>query len=179
MATLLIRQLLIKTSELNEDAFGSLYRQHLGRVFNYVRYRLGSEEAEDVTADIFIRAWSRRRDYDARRGALDTWLWTIARNVVIDRLRRRHLVEIELSENLAAANDPLMEVSKEEEWQRVRMALERLPPVDQEIIALRFGAGHTNRTIAALVGLSEANVAQRLRRALQKMRTFLQGVDIQ
>jgi RNA polymerase sigma factor (sigma-70 family) len=50
--------------------------------------------------------------------------------------------------------------------------------VDQDIIALRFGAGHTNRSIAALLGLSEANVSQRLRRALRKMRTDLQGVDL-
>jgi RNA polymerase sigma factor (sigma-70 family) len=87
------------------------------------------------------------------------------------------LREIDLYEDLAVANDPSIEVSKEDEWLQVRTALERLSPVDQEIIALRFGAGHTNRSIAALVGLSEANVAQRLRRALRKIRTFLEGVD--
>jgi RNA polymerase sigma factor (sigma-70 family) len=171
------RQLLARESGLSEDAFTHLYQQQLDRVFNYARYRLGSEAAEDVTADIFVRAWSRRQGYDSRKGTPSTWLWAIARNMVTDRLRKRRLVQVELPPDLASANDPLAEVSREEEWQQVRVALARLPSVDQEIIALRFGAGHTNRTIATLVGLSENNVSQRLRRALRKMRAYLQGVD--
>jgi RNA polymerase sigma-70 factor (ECF subfamily) len=180
MATLIsqrVRQLLARESGLSEDAFTHLYEHHLERVFNYVRYRLGSEEAEDITADIFVRAWSRRQDYDPGRGTSATWLWAIARNAVTDWLRRRRPIQIELSPNLAVANDPLAALDKEEEWERVKVALARLPEVDQEIIALRFGAGHTNRAIAGLVEMSEANVAQRLRRALRKLRTHLQGVD--
>ena len=87
------------------------------------------------------------------------------------------MVHIELSSDLATPGNPLAEVDKEEEWQQVRNALVQLPSMDQEIIALRFGAGHTNRAIATLTGLSEANVAQRLRRALRKMRTYLAGGD--
>ena len=94
-----------------------------------------------------------------------------------DQLRRRQWVQIGLSEELAGSDDPSAEVARKEEWRRLQMAMDRLPAVDQEIIALRFGAGHTNRSIAGTIGLSEANVAQRLRRGLRKMRTYLQGVD--
>ena len=174
-----VRQYLAGDSGLSEDAFTTLYQGELDRVFNYVRYRLGSEEAEDVTADIFARAWSRREKYDSGKGTPSTWLWAIARNLVTDWLRRRRPVQIELSTDLLSSGDePLAEVSRQEEWQQVRGALTRLQAVDQEIIALRFGAGHTNRSIAAMLGLSEANVAQRLRRALHKMRSDLQGVDL-
>jgi RNA polymerase sigma-70 factor (ECF subfamily) len=181
MTTLLARrvhQLFARETGLSEDAFAALYQSQLDRVFNYVRYRLGSEEAEDVTADIFVRAWSRRENYDSGKGSLSTWLWAIARNLVTDRLRRRRLTQVELSTDFPSSDEePLAEVSKQEEWEQVRIVLSHLPPVDQEIIALRFGAGHTNRSIARLVGLSEANVAQRLRRALRKMRTELGGID--
>jgi len=172
-----VRQFLARESGLSDDAFTILYQDQLDRVFNYVRYRLGSEEAEDVTADIFARAWSRRQSYDSHKGMPSTWLWAIARNLVTDRLRRRRLAQVELSAELPSGEDPLAEVSRQEEWEQVWGALTRLPAVDQEIIALRFGAGHTNRSIAGLLGLSEANVAQRLRRALGKVRTELQGVD--
>jgi RNA polymerase sigma factor (sigma-70 family) len=172
-----IRQLLAKESGLGEETFAYLYQEHLDSVFNYVRYRLGPEEAEDITADIFTRVWSRRHQFDARKGRPTTWLWAIARNVVTDHLRRRQWVRIGLSEELAGGDDPPAEVAKKEEWRRLQMAMDRLPAIDQEIIALRFGAGHTNRSIAGMVGLSEANVAQRLRRGLRKMRTHLQGVD--
>jgi RNA polymerase sigma-70 factor (ECF subfamily) len=172
-----IRQLLAKESGLGEETFACLYQQQLDSVFNYVRYRLGPDEAEDVTADIFTRVWSRRHQYNVRTGAPATWLWAIARNVVTDQLRRRQWAQIGLSEELAGSDDPSAEVARKEEWRRLQMAMDRLPAVDQEIIALRFGAGHTNRSIAGMIGLSEANVAQRLRRGLRKMRTYLQGVD--
>ena len=172
------RRILAREVGLSEDDFTGLYQCHGQRIFNYVRYRLGSKEAEDVTADIFVRAWTGRRDYDSGKGTLVTWLWAIARNVVIDRLRQHHMVHVELSSDLATPGNPLAEVDKEEEWQQVRGALVQLPSMDQEIIALRFGAGHTNRAIATLTGLSEANVAQRLRRALRKMRTYLAGGDV-
>lgn len=172
-----VRQILAGKPGLSEDAFIRLYQSQLRRVFNYVRYRLGPEDAEDVTADIFARVWARRQDYDPQKGTPTTWLWAIARNAVTDRLRRRGPVLVELSTDLAEASDPLAHIDLEEEWQQVQAAMARLPVVDQEIIALRFGAGHTNRNIAVLVGMSEANVAQRLRRALRKMGTYMQGAD--
>jgi RNA polymerase sigma-70 factor (ECF subfamily) len=181
MSTLLarrVRQLFAGESGLSENAFTTLYQSQLDRVFNYVRYRLGSEEAEDVTADIFVRAWSRRESYDAHKGSPSTWLWAIARNLVTDRLRRRRLTQVELSANLPSNDEPFSEISQQEVWEQIWAAISRLPSVDQEIIALRFGAGHTNRSIATLVGLSEANVSQRLRRALHKVRDDLQGVDL-
>jgi len=173
-----VRQLFAGESGLTENAFITLYQSQLDRVFNYVRYRLGSEEAEDVTADIFVRAWSRRESYESHKGSPSTWLWAIARNLVTDRLRRRRWTQVELSANLSSNDEPFSEISQQEVWAQLWAAISRLPSVDQEIIALRFGAGHTNRSIATLVGLSEANVAQRLRRALHKVRKDLQGVEM-
>jgi RNA polymerase sigma-70 factor (ECF subfamily) len=170
-----IRRLPARESGLSEDDFTQLYQHNLERVFNYVRYRLGPAEAEDVTADIFVRTWTRRHDYDPRKGAPTTWLWAIARNIVTDRLRRRRPAHVEFGFDLAGSGNPAAELDAEEELQQVWAALVQLPLVDQEIISLRFGAGHTNRTIATLIGLSESNVAQRLRRALRKMRLYLQG----
>ena len=173
-----VRRLLRQELGLAEEDFIVLYQRHLERVFNYVRYRLGPAEAEDVTADIFARVWARRRDYDPRKGTPKTWLWAIVRNAVKDRLRRRRPVPVELSPDMAGADDPPAEVDKRDQWRWVQGALAHLASLDREIIALRFGAGHTNRHIATLLGLSEANVAQRLRRALRKMRTCLEGDDI-
>ncbi len=171
------QRMLTGDAGLSEGDFAHLYQEQLRRVFNYVRYRLDVKEAEDVTADIFIRVWASRRSYDPAKGTLTTWLWAIARNVVTDWLRRRRPACVQLSSDPSVSFNPLGELAKEEELQQMRIALLKLPPLDQEIIALRFGAGHTNRTIAALTGLSEANVAQRLRRALRKVRIQLQGDD--
>jgi RNA polymerase sigma-70 factor (ECF subfamily) len=170
-----VRRVLAGEAGLSKDDFTYLYRGQLRRVFNYVRYRLDAREAEDVTADIFSRAWACRRSYDPAKGTPSAWLWAIARNAVTDRLRRRRPVCVQIASEPGDSSDSLGELTREEELRQVRAALLQLPPLDQEIIALRFGAGHTNRAIAALTGLSEANVAQRLRRALRKMRIHLQG----
>ncbi len=172
-----VQRTLTGEAGLSKDDFTYLYQGQLRRVFNYVRDRLDAKEAEDITADIFSRAWASRRSYDSSKGAPSTWLWAIARNAVTDRLRRRRPVCVQLSPEAADSSNLLGELTKEEELRQVRTALLQLPPLDQEIIALRFGAGHTNRTIATLIDLSEANVAQRLRRALRKMRSHLQGDD--
>ncbi len=164
-----------RPASLSEADFSRLYQGQLGPVLNYVRYRLGPAEAEDVTADIFARTWARRQEYDPRRGTAEAWLWAIARNATRDHLRRHRPAGREIPQHLAATQDPADEAGRREEWQQVQAALQRLRPIDREIIALRFGAGETNRAIAALLDLSEANVAQRLRRALRTLRRHLQG----
>lgn len=165
----------VERAGLNEDTFTRLYQDQLKSILNYVRYRLGAEEAEDITAEIFARVWARRRRYDPGRGEPRTWLWAIARNAVIDRLRRNRPRRVDIPSHLAGPHDPSAELDRQEEWYRIQTALAQLKPVDQEIIALRFGAGRTNRAIARMLDLSEANVAQRLRRALRKTRMHLQG----
>lgn len=160
---------------LSEEAFVHLYQHELGRILNYVRLRLGQNEAEDVTADIFARAWSRRHDYDPQRGQPEAWLWAIARNATRDYLRQRRPAPVALSPNAAVCPDPMAEIARQEEWAQMERALSTLAAQDREIIALRFGARLTNRAIATLLGMEEANVAQRLRRALRKMRTAMEG----
>ena len=77
-------------AETEEDAFAHLYQEHVYAVFNYCLYRVGDAVvAEDLTADIFERAWRARRRYNPRQAKFVTWIFTIARRRVIDWQRRR------------------------------------------------------------------------------------------
>jgi len=72
------------------DTFARLYRAHTDAVFNYCLFRTGNRPvAEDLTADAFERAWRARHRYRPERAAFSTWLFTIARRVVIDWQRRQ------------------------------------------------------------------------------------------
>ncbi len=170
-----IRGFLARRSGPDEGEFTRLYDGQLERILNYVRYRLGPAEAEDVTAVIFSRAWSQRETFDPQRGTLEAWLWGIARNAVIDALRRRAHAAGPMVDDPAQPDMPHAEAEWRDEWLELHAALCQLAPIDQEIITLRFGAQHTNREIASLLDLSESNVAQRLRRSLHKMRRYLEG----
>jgi RNA polymerase sigma-70 factor (ECF subfamily) len=72
------------------SVFTELYQAHLEAVFNYCLFRVSNRAvAEDLTADIFERAWRTRQRYQPERAAFSTWLFTIARHLVTDWQRRR------------------------------------------------------------------------------------------
>lgn len=163
------------TGEGEAVAFTRLYQEHLDGVFNYCVYRVGDPlAAEDLTSDIFCRAWRARHRFNPRQGKYSTWLYTIARRTVIDwqrRQGRRHTVP--LDEQLASTL-PGPEASSAEaaDRRRLRQLVQDLPGEDQELIAMKFGAGMTNRDIAALLGKSESAVGSAVFRLVRKLRTL-------
>lgn len=129
------RVLLVGEKELDKETFRLLYEEHVHSVYNYVAYRLGHDVAEDITAEIFLKAWARRGSYDPQKGTAKVWLWTIVRHVVIDRFRVRRPVLVPLPETLPAANMVSAEVERREAWRHIRDALTQLDPMDQDIIS--------------------------------------------
>jgi RNA polymerase sigma-70 factor, ECF subfamily len=163
-------------SEAGERDFAALYQAELPRIYNFFRYRVGDgPQAEDLTSETFEKAWRKRHHYRRDLSAFSTWLYTIARNVAVDYYRK-HRVEAPL-EAVAGLSDEQTGAESLEEVAARRADIERLPILlarlsdrDRELVALRYGAGLTNRTIAGLTGLRESNVGVILHRALQQLR---------
>lgn len=169
MSSISVRLRLRETNKLDDVTFSRLYQAEVKAIYNYVGFRLGYDDAEDITAEIFSQAWAKRNRYDPIKGTAKVWLWAIARHAVIDHYRRRRPSPYPLDTDVKSADGVPEEAERRGERVRLHHALLQLPEIDQEIISLRFGAGETNRSIAVVVGLNEANVAQRLRRALRKL----------
>jgi RNA polymerase sigma-70 factor, ECF subfamily len=175
-------------AELDLDAFTSEQRavdwnclcdEQLPRVYNFFRYRTGDNAlSEDLTAATFEKAWRHRKQYRSRKGAFTTWLYTIARNVATDYYRQRR-AELSLDSVPAGVfSRPAEEaVQRQDESGRLARLLEGLPEREQELIALKYGAGLTNRAVAALTGLSESNVGTILYRAVQRLRAEWEEKD--
>ncbi|MBI2853103.1 MAG: sigma-70 family RNA polymerase sigma factor [Chloroflexi bacterium] len=157
------------------EAFAGLYEKHMPAVYQFILYRVGDVElAEDLTSSVFEKALANFRRYQSDRASFPTWLIFIARNSLIDYYRvrgRRKNVPLEAAGDIASA-DPLPEEKavRREELQRLRLCLEGLSPREQEIISCKFGAEMTNRSIAAVLKLSDSNVGTTLYRAVQKLR---------
>jgi len=152
--------------------WGAVYQQRLPQVFHFFCYRLGDESlAEDLTATTFEKAWSGRERYREDLGAFSSWLFGIARKVAADHYRNRR-EELPLDENRGLASEGSVEASaqKNSNFRRLAALLERLPPRERELLALKYGAEVTNRGIAELTGLSESNVGTILHRVVKKLR---------
>jgi RNA polymerase sigma-70 factor (ECF subfamily) len=155
------------------ESFARQYEAYVDAVFNYCLFRLGDwMTAEDVTADVFERAWRNRRHYRPEQAGFTTWLFAIARNAVIDhqrRAQRRPLVALNES-HPDGKSLPERLVEDAERLAHLRGLIQSLPEHDRELIALKFGAGLTNRHIASLLGKQESAVGSTLHRIIQKLR---------
>lgn len=155
-----------------ETDFEELYRLELPRVYNFFRFRVGDGQlADDLTSEAFEKAWRHRDQYRRDLAAFSTWLFTIARRVAIDHFRKRR-PEDPLDNFSHLAVDGAMEdvVQQQADFVHMSVLLARLPDRDRELVALKYGAGLTNRTIASLTKLSESNVGVILHRTLQTLR---------
>ncbi len=151
----------------------ALYGEHLPRVYNFFRYRVGDgAEAEDLTSLTFEKAWRARHRYRRDLAAFSTWLFAIARNVAIDHYRRRREhAPLEAAGNVAAGGtDPADHAAERSDFTKLVRMLEELPVRERELIAMKYGASLTNREIARLTGLTESNVGTILHRTIQAMR---------
>lgn len=148
-----------------------VFREELPRVYNYFRYRgFDRPTAEDLASATFEKAWRARDRYRRDRAGVATWLVAIARNTAIDHLRRPRL-DVPLED--AAARDeatPETEAMRAAERRRLAALVGALPERERELLALKYGAGATNRAIARLTGLGESNVGTILHRTVVALR---------
>ena len=158
--------------QLTSTDFETFYLENLPRVYNFFRYRFGDNAlAEDLTALTFEKAWRKRRRYRRDLAAFSTWLFSIARRVAIDHYRRRRAEQpLESVFDLAADENPEELLQEKADKKRLHILLSRLEERERELVALKYGAGLTNRAIAGLSGLSESNVGVILFRAVKKLR---------
>jgi RNA polymerase sigma-70 factor (ECF subfamily) len=159
-------------STAGEVDWESAYAEAMPRVYNFFRYRVGpGAEAEDLTAATFERAWQARHRYRRDLGGFSTWLFTIARNLAVDHYRkRRDHVPLEAAQHVAGGATPEELAIARSDRERLGRMLERLPERDRELVAFKYGAEMTNRSIARATGLSESNVGTILHRTVNTLR---------
>ena len=157
-----------------EPDWDAVYAEQLPRVYNFFRYRFGpTADAEDLTARTFEKAWLARHRYRRDLASFATWLLTIARNVAVDHVRARRIsVPLDAAASVAATgHTPEEAVLQESNAARLAQLLAALPERDRELLALKYGAGMTNRAIARVTGLSESNVGTIVHRAVETLRS--------
>ncbi len=159
----------------DEAAFTKVYRQLHPVVYAFISRRIRSRaDTEDLTARVFERFVTRLDQFDPSRGPIRAWVLTIARNAVIDELRKKTpdaIASESLDEQLADASLlPSRALEQDETAAQVRRLLADTPARTREILALRYADGLRNKEIAELLDMSEAAVKQRISRVLRGLK---------
>jgi RNA polymerase sigma-70 factor (ECF subfamily) len=158
-------------------AFVTLFGFYAPRVKTMLM-RAGTEAslAEEIAQETLLTVWRKAATYDPARAGVAAWIFTIARNLRIDRLRRDkraalHAVYETIEQEVPPQPDEVLGAAEREA--RVRAALARLPGAQIRVIELSFFENRAHSDIAATLGIPLGTVKSRLRLAMTRLREFL------
>jgi RNA polymerase sigma-70 factor (ECF subfamily) len=162
------------------EAFRELFQAYAPRVKSYMM-RQGSDPnmAEELAQETLLTVWRKARLYSGEKGSPSTWIFTIARNLRIDRLRKEVAWQpMPEGAGEEPSSDPLPdeELSARERSARVQKALAELPADQSEVVVLSYIEGLSHSEIAERLGLPLGTVKSRMRLAYQKVRETLEDL---
>ena len=182
MSDLVISDLLSRiANERSDEAFRSLFHLYGQRLKGYmVRQGADPGTAEELAQETLLTVWRKAALYSADKGSATSWIFTIARNLRIDRLRRQFAwQELTSEQSEAIASDdvaPDDAVSLLQRQRRVRTVLDGLPGDQREVVVLAYIDGLSHSEIAAKLALPLGTVKSRMRLAYQKVRDALEDL---
>lgn len=165
-------------STRDRQAFAALYRHFAPRVKTYaLRLGLRAAEAEELAQETLLAVWRKAALFDASKAGASTWIFTIARNLIVDG--RRRSIRSPLVESDAGSEAPSDDATPEanaiatQRDQRVRAAIARLSPDQQAVIRLSYFSESPQTDIAETLGIPLGTVKSRVRLATEKLRAYL------
>jgi RNA polymerase sigma factor (sigma-70 family) len=160
-----------------EQEMALLYRKYAPGLLTYVRMRIPSQEdAEDLVVDVFVAAIENAKFAGLPEKAKQLWLWRVTRNKVIDVHRRAktrqsvtldHVAEGLFEDEMFSPEDSAL---RQEDYMDLYAHLQSLPPLQQQILRMRFGQGLSCSEIATTLGKQENVVRVTLSRSLNLLR---------
>ena len=159
----------------------ALVEQYQYRLVRYLIYLMGRrDDVDDLVQETWLRVLERGRSYDGH-SRFEPWLFTIARNLAIDHIRRRRTVSLEPEEDgespspVSSEPSPFLLAARTEDSQRLAQSMQTLDFIYREVLVLRFQEDLSLQEVAAVVGAPVSTVASRIYRGLRTLRERLEG----
>ena len=175
------RRLLAAVAERHDRAaFLALFNHFAPRIKGYMK-KLGTPDplAEELAQDVMFAVWRKAETYDPAKSAVSSWVFTIARNLRIDALRREQRRVLDPNEPLLAPPPPPLpdeQLRSAQQDRRVRALLANLPREQAAVVSLAFYHGKSHGEIAAYLAIPLGTVKSRMRLAFQHLRDALDPV---
>ncbi|HET9591023.1 MAG TPA: sigma-70 family RNA polymerase sigma factor [Anaerolineales bacterium] len=172
------RQLVLQAQAGSAEAFGQLYDAYMERIYRFIYFRVEDQQtAEDITSQVFLRAWNNLDRFRLGRTPYLAWLYTIAHNAVIDHYRTRKattaLEDVRLSQpDYAEAVENNIDFAVE--MSSIKSAMRTLTDDQQQVLTLKFIEGLSNTEIARHLGKREGAIRALQMRGLRALAKLLE-----
>jgi RNA polymerase sigma-70 factor (ECF subfamily) len=152
-----------------------LYMDHGAALLGYVSHLVAGDRqlAEDIVQETLLRAWRHPESLTADRGDIRPWLWTVARRLVIDRVRARQARPEEVFDQAISQSRPDDELDRALEAWQMAEALKLLTPAHREVLVQTYYLGRSVSEAAAVLAIPVGTVKSRASYALRALRLLL------
>ncbi len=174
-------QEIVSRAQLNPVSFAPLYDHYFPKIYNYIYNKVhNSQLAEDLVSETFYKALANIKKFQWQDRSFACWLYTIARNQVIDQFRKQDPVLLDSSNNEITAeteSGPEEKVTRDVAREELLKAIGTLSPDQQDALLLRYQEDLRIKEIAVILGKNEGAVKALLFRGLRSLRKKLEGGD--
>ena len=171
-----LQDLVRRSQEGDTEAFAGIYNHYFESVYRFTAFRVPEEMAEDIVADVFVKAWEKLHTYKLRRNVpFGAWLFRIARHTVIDAYRTQRAFD-EVPEDLPDPDDlnRADDAAKRGDVLRIiREAFSQLPRRYREVLLLTYVSELSHADAAHTLRMTEGGVRILKFRALRKLKEHL------
>jgi RNA polymerase sigma-70 factor (ECF subfamily) len=169
-------RLLVEAAQKDPAKFGDLYDIHFERIYAFVARRMRDcDKAEDLTSEVFHKALANLKGYTWTGAPFAAWLFRIAANTISDQLKRSAREPMNMEDPPEPSGGPEQEAA--EARGRLFRLVEKLPREQRQVVFGRFVEQRSIREIAEQLGKSEGAVKQLQFRALEKLRSQMEGAN--
>lgn len=172
--------LMVSIAGHDRTAFASFFSYYAPRVKSYLRRQRADERmAEDLMQEVMLTVWRKAELFDPAKASVGTWVFTIARNRLIDAMRRQNRPDLDPEDPSLAPEAPVpadVGLATLQIGQRVRNAMASLPADQAEVVTLSFIEGIPHSEIADRLSIPLGTVKSRLRLAFVRLRPALEDL---
>lgn len=173
------KNLVSKACKGDKEAFTELYESHFDKIYRYVVVKIGNRaEAEDMTQQVFVKAYESIGSYQYQGVPFSAWLYRIAHNQIVDFIRKeskKPTVQLDESLPIMGDSDPQGEVELKLNIEQVVIATRKLTKAQREVISLRFAGGMSISEVASTMKRSENAVKALQHSAILALRKSLKA----
>lgn len=157
----------------DREAFVALYEHYAPRLKTYLARMGGADNAEELAQEAMLSVWNKAHAFDPAKASASTWIFTIARNLFIDRVRKERRPEVDPSDPLMSGETPpgaekVLALRQSEN--AVKRALEALPKDQARVVEMSFFEDKPHTAIATELNIPLGTVKSRLRLAFMRLR---------